>query len=59
MRIKELRNGLLVAPIEITYNGNTHIVEDVVIDTGAVRSIIHVPARPASQEFVSRTASCH
>lgn len=44
MRIKELRNGLLVAPIEITYNGNTHIVEDVVIDTGAVRSIIHVDA---------------
>ncbi|MCF8567739.1 aspartyl protease family protein [Alicyclobacillus tolerans] len=44
MRIKQLSNGLLVAPIEITYNGITHIVKDVVIDTGAVRSILHVDA---------------
>ena len=39
MRIKELANGLLVAPIQITYSGVSHIIEDVVIDTGAVRSI--------------------
>ncbi len=44
MRIRELSNGLLVAPLEITYRGITHIVEDVVIDTGAVRSILHVDA---------------
>lgn len=44
MRIKELNNGLLVAPLEITYRGVTYTVEDVVIDTGAVRSILHVDA---------------
>jgi hypothetical protein len=44
MRIRELSNGLLVAPLEITYRGITHILEDVVIDTGAVRSILHVDA---------------
>lgn len=44
MRIKQLSNGLLVAPLEITYRGITHTVKDVVIDTGAVRSILHVDA---------------
>lgn len=44
MRIKQLSNGLLVAPIQITYNGVTHIVENAVIDTGAVRSVLHVDA---------------
>jgi Aspartyl protease len=44
MRIKELSNGLLVASLEITYQGITHMVDDVVIDTGAVRSILHVDA---------------
>lgn len=34
MQIKELQSGLLVAPIEILYNGCQLIVEDVVIDTG-------------------------
>ncbi len=44
MRIEELNNGLLVAPLQITYNGLTITVENVAIDTGAVRSIIHVDA---------------
>lgn len=44
MRIKELGNGLLAASLEITYLGITHTVEDVVVDTGAVRTILHVDA---------------
>ncbi|QQE78911.1 aspartyl protease family protein [Alicyclobacillus sp. SO9] len=33
-----------MAPIEIIYNERRQTIEDVVIDTGAVRSIIHVDA---------------
>jgi len=60
MRIKELRSGLVVAPIEIIYNGCRQTVEDVVIDTGAVRSIIHVDAvesldiNPSPTDQISR-----
>ena len=60
MQIKELQSGLLVAPIEILYNGCQLMVEDVVIDTGAVRSIIHVDAvepldiNPSPTDQISR-----
>lgn len=39
MRI-EHRDGLLFTSIKITYKGNSKIINDVVIDTGAATSII-------------------
>lgn len=60
MQIKELQSGLLVAPIEILYNECQLMVEDVVIDTGAVRSILHVDAvepldiNPSPTDQISR-----
>lgn len=47
MRIKESSNGLLVAPIEITYRTVTHTVEDVVI-------VHELPFQNFFRRFVSR-----
>lgn len=35
----DYRNGLLFASVEITYNGKSKKITDVVIDTGAAKSI--------------------
>jgi predicted aspartyl protease len=39
MQIK-LNNSLLYATLEITYNGKSKILEDIIVDTGAAHSII-------------------
>jgi predicted aspartyl protease len=40
----QYRNGLLFASIKISYHGNSTIVDNVVIDTGATSSIIELSA---------------
>jgi len=39
MNIK-LKNGLLYATLELTYNGKSKILDDIIIDSGAAHSII-------------------
>lgn len=43
MRIKQ-RNGLLFVTLTITYDGVTQTISDLVLDTGAVQSIINLSA---------------